>query len=46
MGTLEQLSRLHSKLRQGPRASRVDEVEMTETQPVEGLNTFRIEGAW
>jgi acylphosphatase len=46
MGTNEQLSNLHSKLRQGPRASRVDEIEVSEAQPVEGLNTFRIEGAW
>lgn len=46
MGSKEQLSNLHSRLRQGPRAARVDEVEIDETQPVEGLNTFRIEGAW
>jgi len=46
MGRKEQLSRLHSRLRQGPRAARVDEVEIEEAQPVEGLNTFRIEGAW
>ena len=46
MGTQEQLSNLHSRLRQGPRASRVDAVEVSETQPVEGLKTFRIEGAW
>src|SRR5579884_1326305 len=46
MGTREQLSKLHSSLRQGPRAARVDEVEVEEAQPVEGLNTFRIEGAW
>jgi len=46
MGTREQLSQLHSHLRQGPRAARVDEVDVSEAQPVEGLNTFRIEGAW
>ncbi len=46
MGTREQLSQLHSRLRQGPRAARVDKVEVSEAQPVEGLNTFRIEGAW
>jgi len=46
MGAREQLSRLHSQLRQGPRAARVDEVEVSETQPEQGLNTFRIEGAW
>jgi acylphosphatase len=46
MGNHEQLSQLHSRLRQGPRAARVDNVEVSEAQPVEGLNTFRIEGAW
>ena len=45
-GTREQLSNLKRKLQQGPRAARVDEVEESEAQPVEGLNTFRIEGAW
>jgi acylphosphatase len=46
MGTTEQLSALHSKLRQGPRAARVDAVEESEVKPVAGLNNFRIEGAW
>lgn len=46
MGNHEQLSRLHSRLRQGPRAARVDNIDVSEAQPVEGLNTFRIEGAW
>lgn len=46
MGTREQLSGLRSQLHQGPRASRVDEVQESETRPVAGLNTFRIEGAW
>jgi acylphosphatase len=46
MGAKEQLSRLYSRLRQGPRAARVDEVEIEDAQPVEGLNTFRIEGVW
>jgi acylphosphatase len=45
-GTREQLSNLRCKLQQGPRAARVDEVEESEAQPVEGLQTFRIEGAW
>ncbi len=45
-GTREQLSGLHSRLRQGPRAARVDSVEVTETNPKPDLNTFRIEGAW
>ena len=45
-GTREQLSLLRRKLQQGPRAARVDEVEESEAQPVEGMNTVRIEGAW
>lgn len=46
MGTPDQLSGLRSRLRQGPRAARVDDVEESEARPVVGLNTFRIEGAW
>jgi acylphosphatase len=46
IGTREQLSQLHSQLRQGPRAARVDDVEVSPAQPVSGLKTFRIEGAW
>lgn len=45
-GTGHQLSGLHSRLREGPRAARVDNVEVSETQPVSGLSAFRIEGAW
>lgn len=45
-GTRDQLSGLHSRLREGPRAARVDAVEVTEAQPQTGLTTFRIEGAW
>jgi len=46
IGTREQISRLHARLREGPRAARVDSVDETEAQPVSGLTTFRIEGAW
>jgi acylphosphatase len=45
-GTREQLSGLHSRLREGPRAARVDAVEVSETEAVAGLASFRIEGAW
>ena len=45
-GTPQQLSALRSKLRQGPRAARVDNVDESEARPVADLNTFRIEGAW
>ena len=45
-GTREQLNQLRRKLQEGPRAARVDDVDETEARPVEGLKTFRIEGAW
>ena len=45
-GTRDQLSALRSRLQQGPRAARVDDVEESEANPVPGLKTFRIEGAW
>jgi acylphosphatase len=46
MGTRDQLAGLRSRLREGPRAARVDNVEEFEANPIPGLNTFRIEGAW
>ena len=46
MGTREQLAALKTKLWQGPRAARVNEVEEHEAQPVSGFTTFRIEGSW
>ena len=46
MGTRDQLLGLRSRLYQGPRAARVDDVQESEARPVSGLNTFRIEGAW
>jgi acylphosphatase len=46
MGTRDQLAGLRSRLREGPRAARVDEVQEFEAKPVSGLTTFRIEGAW
>ena len=46
MGTRDQLSGLRSRLREGPRAARVDDVEEHDAEPVKGLNSFRIEGAW
>ena len=45
-GTREQLSQLRRKLQEGPRAARVDDLDESEARPVEGLKTFRIEGAW
>jgi len=46
MGTRDQLIGLRSRLQQGPRAARVDDVQEVESKPVVGLTTFRIEGAW
>ncbi|HYM77994.1 MAG TPA: acylphosphatase [Candidatus Dormibacteraeota bacterium] len=45
-GTRDQLSGLHSRLREGPRAARVDAVEVSEASAASGLSSFRIEGAW
>jgi acylphosphatase len=45
-GTRDQLSGLHSRLREGPRAARVDAVEVADASPAPGISSFRIEGAW
>ena len=45
-GTRDQILGLRSRLRQGPRAARVDDVEESEVGPLAGLTSFRIEGAW
>ena len=45
-GTRDQVLGLRSRLRQGPRAARVDDVEESEVGPLAGLTSFRIEGAW
>ena len=45
-GSRDQLSGLHARLREGPRAARVDNVEVADARPTDGLNSFRIEGAW
>jgi acylphosphatase len=45
-GTRDQLSGLHGRLREGPRAARVDAVEVSDAPPAAGLSSFRIEGAW
>ena len=45
-GTRDQLSGLYSRLREGPRAARVDAVEVADASPVPGIGSFRIEGAW
>lgn len=45
-GTAEQLARLRRALEQGPRASRVDEVQEFEEERETSETSFRIEGAW
>jgi acylphosphatase len=45
-GTSEQINNLHAQLMQGPRAARVDTVEVSEVPVSQGLKNFRIEGAW
>ena len=44
-GTREQLAGLHWRLREGPRAARVDEVEVKEADPIPGITSFQIQGA-
>lgn len=43
-GTRDQLAGLRSRLREGPRAARVDEVEVSEAEPVSGLTAFQVRG--
>jgi len=45
-GSKEQLAGLRSRLREGPRAARVDDVEEFDTAPISEMSSFRIEGAW
>jgi acylphosphatase len=45
-GARDQLAGLRSRLREGPRAARVDAVEESEARLISGLSSFRIEGAW
>jgi acylphosphatase len=45
-GTRDQIFGLHSRLREGPRAARVDAVESIDARPAANITSFRIEGAW
>jgi acylphosphatase len=45
-GTRDQLLGLRSRLREGPRAARVDNVEESEARVTVGAGSFRIEGSW
>ena len=44
-GSREQLAALHARMRQGPRAARVDEVAVSPA-PFLDAKSFGIEGAW
>ena len=45
-GSDEQLESLSSKLKQGPRAARVDGVEEHPAEAPKELKSFNIQGAW
>jgi len=45
VGTREQLIGLRSRLLEGPRAARVDDVEESDAELVVGLNSFQVRGA-
>jgi acylphosphatase len=45
MGTPEQLAGLRSRLQEGPRAARIDNVEESEAEPVARLSSFQVRGA-
>ena len=45
-GTEEQHGALRRKLKEGPRAARVDSVEASERPEAAELSEFEIEGAW
>ncbi len=45
-GTEQQLGALYEQLRRGPRAARVDHVEVLDAPPLKDSKSFRIEGAW
>src|ERR1700676_5662882 len=44
IGTPEHLAELRSRLQEGPRAARVDDVEEFGAEPVAGLNSFQVRG--
>jgi acylphosphatase len=45
IGTRDQLSGLRSRLQEGPRAARVDDVEEFDAEPINGLTSFQVRGA-
>jgi acylphosphatase len=45
-GTDKQLGELYDQLRKGPRAARVENVEVLDAPPLKDSKSFHIEGAW
>ena len=45
-GSSEQLISLYDRLREGPRAARIDGVEVDDAQPFTTHQTFQIEETW
>ena len=45
-GTREKLHELYTELLRGPRASRVEHVEVEDGAPETQMKSFRIEGTW
>jgi acylphosphatase len=45
-GSRDQLHKLYTELLKGPRASRVEKVEVEDSAPDTNLKSFRIEGTW
>jgi acylphosphatase len=45
-GNHQQLNTLYDKLKEGPRAARVDAVKVEEAEPYAGYKTFQIEDTW
>jgi acylphosphatase len=43
-GTRDQLAGLHSHLREGPRAARVDAVDVSDAEPIASLSSFQVRG--
>ena len=44
-GTRDQLTGLRSRLQEGPRAARVDQVAESDVEPIAGLTSFQVRGA-
>ncbi|HEY3928006.1 MAG TPA: acylphosphatase [Candidatus Koribacter sp.] len=45
-GPKDKLHQLYAELQKGPRASRVENVEMEDAAPDTNIKSFRIEGTW